>query len=153
MPLTSQINHLYKEPSVTQEAGIVSKRVIYTAVVASLAAAFLGGESFSDSSLLGGIMVPDPIIAGLGVGIGAGVGVVLEDFVVDRIFKNSPDSIRGLERVAVEGGLAVAGGLAGLNFISGISPSLNAAFLCGGSYVGGKFIHANLDASLLGMIW
>lgn len=135
------------------EAGVVAKRIIYTAAVGTAAAALLGGESFSSSSELFGMSVPDPIVAGLSIGIGSGLGVLLQDTIIEKLLKDSPDSIRGLEVVAVEGGLAVAGGLIGLSYLAGIEPSLNGALLSAGSYVGGSWIHANLDQSLLGMLY
>lgn len=153
MPLTIQQQDKFFTNSPASEAKIVTKRIIYTTAIASLAAAFLGGESFSESSTLAGMSIPTPIVAGVGIGLGTGLGVLLQDTVIQNMFKSQPESIRGAEKVLVEGGLAVAGGLIGLNYISDVSPSLNAALLAGGSYAAGKYTYDNLDASILGMIY
>lgn len=154
MPLSlAEIQYAHNPPSMTQEVGSVAKRAIYTTAVATAASFILGGESFSQSSDFLGMQIPNPLVAGLSIGLGAAAGKALNDVVAPKVFPNLSSDIKTAETIALEGGLAVAGGLAGMKYLAGVDPNVTNAILSGGSYVGGSWLHMQADPVLLGKLW
>lgn len=154
MPLSAMQTYELEHPaSMTQEAGNVTKRAIYTTAVATAASYLLGGESFSESSELFGMSIPNPLVAGISIGVGSALGKAVNDFVAPKLFSSASDDIKTTEKLAVETGFTIAGGLAGMNYLAGVPPNVTNAILAGGSYVGGSWVQNNLDGMLLGRLW
>lgn len=154
MPLSAMQTYELEHPAtMTQEAGNVVKRAIYTTVAATALSAILGGESFSDSSDFFGMSVPNPLVAGLSIGVGAAAGKAINDLVAPRIFSSVSDEIKSTEKLVVESGLTIAGGLAGMKFLAGVDPNVSNALIAGAAYMGGAYTQNNFDNILLGRLW
>lgn len=154
MPLSAIQTYELENPMTNySEVMSITKRTLYTSAVATAASYFLGGESFGDSSTILGMSLPNPVVAGLSIGIGAAAGKAVNDLLVPKFFPMASDEIKTTEKLVVESGLTVAGGLAGMKYFAGVDPNVNNALIAGGSYIGGSWIQQNADNVLLGRLW
>lgn len=147
MPLN--IAPSYSE-STKSELEKATKIMIYSGVVGGLASVLVGGETFSESTAILGMPIPNPIVVGGAVGLSAGSAELLTYYVTPSLFGDT--QMLGLENTLVKTGISVAAGVTSLAYV-GIPPSVNSVLLGLGSHVSGSYIMTNLDSSMLGMLF
>lgn len=149
MPRNELVN--WNDVPSDKEFSVVTKKALYTGSIGVLGAVLLGGESFSQTENVLGMSVPAPVAAGLGIAGGSIASNLLSDYVINGLFDQS-QGVKQLESTVIKGGLAAAGSVGGMYYLSGVQPSLNGAILGVGSYVGGEFVY-EYDNMLLGRLW
>lgn len=143
------VNRTHRQPRLTKEIPVVSKKAIYTGVSAGLLSYLLLGETGNIS--LGSMNVPSSVAVGFACAGGSVVSDLTSDYFIDQLDQSA--SVKSLETNAIKLGVSSAATVGTLYLTSGISPNIMGALTGGASKFLGDSVYHSYDDMILGMLF